>query len=302
MIIYTIVVTYNAMRKQWIDRCISSLHASTVPTEILVVDNCSTDGTRSYIPETYPDVIWLPQEKNLGFGQANNLGINYALKHQADYVLLLNQDAAISSEAIEKMLAVSDGKSLLSPIHLNGDGSRLDFDFKYSLTRSDNSLFDDLLTGKVLQNSYITGEICAACWFIPVQLLLTIGGFNPLFYHYSEDNNYYYRTVYHHIKTIVVPQAKMYHDRLMYGNEQAYNHKLVYRDLLLHATNINLGLTKRLFESVRTLLRCYVYMLPRRQYRCGTYIAAVWKLLLQARRIKASRKAEKKKGHTWLQL
>ena len=114
MNIFTIIVTYNGHK--WVDFCLGSLRASTVQTIPLVIDNGSTDGTLDYIREHYPEAVLFPQEKNLGFGQANNVGIRYALAHGADYCLLLNQDAAISADSIELMLAQSDGESLLSPI------------------------------------------------------------------------------------------------------------------------------------------------------------------------------------------
>ena len=125
MKIYAIIVTYNAMRRGWIDRCLNSLYASTIPVTVIVVDNLSTDGTRDHVPEKYPDVIWMPQDKNLGFGQANNIGIQYALEHNADYVLLLNQDAALHHEALQLMLNEADGRSLVTPTHYNGKGDRL---------------------------------------------------------------------------------------------------------------------------------------------------------------------------------
>ena len=84
MNIYTIIVTYNAMQKQWIDRCLKSLENSTIQTTAIIIDNNSTDGTRDYVPTKYPAAIWLPQEKNLGFGQANNVGIKWAMEHNAD--------------------------------------------------------------------------------------------------------------------------------------------------------------------------------------------------------------------------
>ena len=104
MKIYTIIVTYNAMQRNWITRSIDSLSKSTIETTPVIIDNGSTDGTRNYVPEHYPNAVWMPQDKNLGFGQANNLGMKYALEHQADYILLLNQDATLAPDAIEKML------------------------------------------------------------------------------------------------------------------------------------------------------------------------------------------------------
>ena len=76
--------------------------------------------------------------------------------------------------------------------------------FKYSLRNSSikNTLWDDMLVSNKLKNSYEMTEICAACWFMPQKLIKKIGGFNPLFYHYSEDSNYYKRMLYHQVKTL----------------------------------------------------------------------------------------------------
>jgi GT2 family glycosyltransferase len=301
MNIYTIIVTYNAMRKGWIERCLKSLEASSIPTTTIVVDNMSTDGTREFVPANYPNIVWLPQDKNLGFGQANNLGIKYALAQEADYVMLLNQDAAVAPDAIEKMLSASDGESLLSPLHLNGDGSALDYMFRGTIrTMRQRTLLDDLLINKPLKPAYETGEVCAACWFMPKSLINNIGGFNPLFFHYSEDNNYYQRLVFHGIKIFIVPKAMMFHDRNIRGDQQAYNHNLVYRDLILEACNINQSFIKCCVKFVRILARCYVYDLRRKQYIPGNYTLSLLHLIAKTKDIMLSRKKERKQGITWL--
>lgn len=298
--IYAIIVTYNAMQQGWIDRCMKSLADSTVSTMAVIVDNGSTDGTREHVPARYPDAVWMPQEKNLGFGQANNLGMKYALEHEADYVLLLNQDAALSPDAIEKMLAVSDGESLLSPLHLNGDGTRIDELFRYSLRNAHNLMNDDLLIRHALADSYETGEICAACWLMPIALIKKIGGFNPLFFHYSEDNNYYQRMVYHKVKTILVPNVYMYHDRQLMGNITAYNRRRLHRDLLIIVCDINKGFLRRTAEIIRQLFRNYVHELPKRQYKPGTFLLEMVWIGTHATTILHSRKKEKAVGPNWL--
>ena len=300
MKIYTIIVTFNAMHRQWIDRCLRSLQTSTMPVTIIVVDNQSTDGTREYVPAHYPEVIWLPQAKNLGFGQANNLGIKYALEHDADYVLLLNQDAALASDAIEKMLTVSDGESLISPVHLNGDGTRIDEMFRCSLELSHNLMNDDLLIRHTLAPYYESGEICAACWLMPKNLIKKIGGFNPLFFHYSEDNNYYHRMVYHGVKTLLVPDTFMYHDRQLQGNMQAFNKNRLHRDLLLEACNINIGLFRCLWRWLKVLIRCYTEALCSHQYHIGGFTWQMLWFMGHAASVCQSRRKEKKERFCWL--
>ena len=298
--IYAIIVTYNAMQRGWIDRCMKSLAESTIPVVPIIVDNGSTDGTRDYVPATYPDAIWMPQERNLGFGQANNVGMRYALQNEADYVLLLNQDAALDSDAIEKMIAVGDGESLLSPLHLNGDGTRIDEIFRFTLRDARNFMNDDLLIRHKLAPCYETGDICAACWLMPISLIRKIGGFNPLFFHYSEDNNYYHRMLYHGVRTLLVPQVYMYHDRLLQGNIQVFNRRRLRRDLLLSATNINLSFGKCCLRWIKRLYECYFLDCPSHQYIPGAWVVEMGWLLLHIRSIIKSRCVEKKIQMNWL--
>ncbi len=242
--IYVIIVTYNGMK--WIEQCLDSLRKSTYPITPIVIDNLSTDGSREYIHTHFPEVIWLPQEKNLGFGQGNNVGMRYALDNNADYVLLLNQDAYLQPTAIEEMLRVSDGINLVSPVHLCGDGSRIDTMFRESIKRANIQIFDDLLLNKKCKDQYDIGEVCAACWFIPISILKEVGGFNPLFHQYGEDNNYYTRLIYHGRKIILSTKSFMWHDRKLHGNVNLHNKKNAYLRTLVIACDPNLNFLRRI--------------------------------------------------------
>lgn len=298
MDIYIIIVTYNAMA--WIDRCLTSLRQSTIESVPVVIDNASSDGSVEYIRKNYPEVVLFPQKKNLGFGQANNVGFKYALEHDADYVLLLNQDAALHPDALELLLQQSDGKSLFSPLHCNGDGSRIDYMVKNAtLFKAKNTLVDDFLLAKPKQ-IYEIGEICAACWLMPVSMLRTIGGFNPLFFHYGEDNNYYQRLKYHGIPVFLVPQALMYHNREVHGNMTVYKKKWIYRRLLFVATNINLSLLKRIRSYLEVLKDCYVHALWKKQYIPGLFLCEMFNVLFKYNKILNSRKQDVTIGANWL--
>lgn len=298
MTIFTIIVTYNGCK--WTDFCLGSLRKSTIKTIPLVIDNCSTDGTLDYIREHYPEAVLFPQEKNLGFGQANNIGIRYALDHGADYCLLLNQDAAISADAIELMLAQSDGESLVSPIHMNGDGTRLDNNFRDASLSRCKPLLNDAFAG-TLKPVYECGEVCAACWLLPRKVIEKIGGFNPLFFHYSEDNNYYQRLVYHHIKVLLVPQAHMYHDRVgLYGNKRVWNQQWLHNIITLTCTNINLTAEQCMNDMLHALWTCYTYRLPQKQYQVGAFFMAICRLIRYGKQIKNSRTKEKRIQSNWL--
>ena len=72
--ILVIIVTYNG--KAWLDRCISSVLHSRVKADVIVIDNGSSDGTIEHIRDKYPTVKLYESHENLGFGKANNIGLN----------------------------------------------------------------------------------------------------------------------------------------------------------------------------------------------------------------------------------
>ncbi len=298
--IYAIIVTYNAMRRGWIDRCLNSLRESTIPITPIVVDNCSFDGTREYVPQHYPEVIWLPQDKNMGFGQGNNVGIRYAMTHNASHVLLLNQDAALHAEAIEHMLKADDGQSLLAPLHLNGTGTAFDYNFRKYSFPSDGNIIEDILVRGNMQTAYETREICAACWLLPIGIIEKIGGFNPIFFQYSEDNNYYDRLLYHGIRTLLVLRAKMYHDRECQGDTRAYNNQLLRRLLTVIAYDINNSAADCIKAFCSLFISCYFHQLPHGKYIPGKLVYEAIRLMADIRNIRTSRKKEKTINPNWL--
>ena len=71
---------------------------TTVPNEIIVVDNGSTDGTRSYLEEQ-DHVRLIANAGNLGFAAANNQGIRSST---GELVLLVNTDVELAADYIER--------------------------------------------------------------------------------------------------------------------------------------------------------------------------------------------------------
>lgn len=311
MKVYVIIVTYNGMR--WIERCLSALRLSTVPVVPVIVDNASTDATPDFIAEHFPEAVLMRQHRNLGFGQANNVGLRWAMSQGGDWFLLLNQDAYLQPDALELLLPHADGNSLLSPLHLNGDGTGLDAMFRQgtmvNTCRRDadaaiaglpvRPLIDALLLDDD-RPCYDVTEVCAACWLMPRALLEQVGGFNPLFFHYSEDNNYYHRLVFHHVRVLLVPKAHVWHDRLIHGNINVYNARKLYRDLLLTACDINRGVLSIAMRWLRRLYLCYRRDLPQGSYRPGGFLLSSVKVLFLWRRLKHSRRVERQVGPSWL--
>jgi len=70
-------------------------------SEVVVVDNGSTDGSVAFIAETFPDVRVLPLKENLGFGGGSNAGFRAA---HNDIVVLLNSDMRVEPNFLQPLL------------------------------------------------------------------------------------------------------------------------------------------------------------------------------------------------------
>ncbi|QDO93685.1 glycosyltransferase family 2 protein [Formosa sediminum] len=233
--ILTIIVTYNG--EKWVNKCFSSLRESTIPLDILVVDNGSTDNTVNSIKTNYPEVKLIESKENLGFGKANNVGLKQVVDNDYDFAFLLNQDAWIEPKTIEKLVEVSKNNKqlgVLSPIHFNGKGDALDRNFHFYLGHDFTpNFYSDLLLNKQLQ-FYISKFANAAAWLVTKECIKTIGGFDPLFNHYGEDDDYIFRLQESGLQLAIVPAAKIYHDRPQVGkmNEKFYDSKMLVKVLL----------------------------------------------------------------------
>lgn len=201
--ILVIIVTFNGM--QWIERCISSVKASTVPADILVIDNASTDGTPQWLQRHGVEVI--QNSANIGFGAANNIGLKRVLDQGYAYAYLLNQDAYLLPDTMERMLEHFDETvyGVLSPIQYDGSGKKMDRNFSKKCKRAIKKSGDDPVAN--------IRFVMAAHWMISRGCLLNTGGFSPAFKMYGEDDNYCDRARWHGFGVGVVKDAGGIHDR-----------------------------------------------------------------------------------------
>ena len=210
-----IIVTYNGMK--WLERCLSSLRLSTVPSDVYIVDNGSTDGSQEYIRSNFKDAIFVQSEENLRFGKANNIGLQYAYEKGYEYVYLLNQDAWVEETTFETLISMHKKYpeyGVLSPIQIQADKTRMDRKFLNNVAYRTlgSSLIEDLYFGKT-KEIYEVKDVMAAHWLISRDCLLKTGCFSPTFRHYGEDDNYLDRAIFHGFKVGIIPATKAVHDR-----------------------------------------------------------------------------------------
>jgi GT2 family glycosyltransferase len=212
MSVTVIIAGYNA--EPWLERCLQSCRESVVPTRVILVDNASSDRTLE-IAREFPEVLTLPQSKNLGFGAANNIGLQKAREENADWVLLLNQDAFLEPRTLTHLLASAERHpeiGVFSPLHLAGDGVALDPPFTEHLQRGAPQFLSDLHADR-LKDHYRVPFVNAAIWLIRRETLDRVGGFDPLFFLYGEDDDWCARAERLGIAIAVIPVAHAIHAR-----------------------------------------------------------------------------------------
>ncbi|MCD7973617.1 MAG: glycosyltransferase family 2 protein [Candidatus Azobacteroides sp.] len=97
-----VIISYNSL--SFLKPCLASLKETLrdpAQAELIIVDNGSEDGTAQFINQEYPEVRFLPLQKNKGISFARNRGIE---KASGDYILLLDSDTIANKTAIDGML------------------------------------------------------------------------------------------------------------------------------------------------------------------------------------------------------
>lgn len=97
-----VIVNWNA--GQALQTCLRSIQESrsTVRTQVIVVDNASTDGSPEQAQRDFPNLRLIHSGGNIGFGRANNLARPHA---NSEFVLFLNPDSLLHPGALDAMVA-----------------------------------------------------------------------------------------------------------------------------------------------------------------------------------------------------
>jgi GT2 family glycosyltransferase len=116
--LWIVVLTYNGLADT--RKCLATLKDAVRPGVVpLLVDNGSTDGTKEIVEQEFPWCQILRLDPNRGPAGGNNAGIEHALAHGAEWIMLLNNDTTVRPELCERMLeavAALPAYAVLGPI------------------------------------------------------------------------------------------------------------------------------------------------------------------------------------------
>jgi len=132
----------------------------------------------------------------------------------SEYTFLFNQDAYVAPDAIEDLASFmeqSPNFGVVSPLHCCPDLNSIDRKICNSyISPFASSFLCDAAMGKAASCYKIRG-INAAAWFVRTSTFLKVGGFDPLFFMYGEDDDLIRRFEIHKIDFALLPSARIVH-------------------------------------------------------------------------------------------
>jgi GT2 family glycosyltransferase len=207
------VVVLNWNGDHIVEECLMSLRTQSYhPVEIIVVDNASTDKSADLIKRGFPEVKLIVNDRNLGFGSGNNVGIQAS---HGKYIMILNNDARIDPGCIKELKrSIEKDKrygACASKILLDGKGNLLD--------AAGITIYNDGLSigrgrlenaGHYQRKEDVFFASGCAC-LLRKEMLDDIGLFDEDFFAYADDTDMGWRAQLAGWKCIYNPKAIVYH-------------------------------------------------------------------------------------------
>ena len=199
-----IIINYNG--KHHLESCLESLlKINYNNTEIIIVDNNSTDDSVNFISKNFPNVILIKLNQNKGFAEPNNIACKVAT---GDFLLFLNNDTIVTPSFISEMI---------KPIQQDSDiGICQSLLLKPDESIDSSGDFIDTL-GVVYNSKTQISEIReissarGASMMIKKNLFEQLEGFDEKFYFSFEDVDLSWRCWIAGYKVLVIPKSIVYH-------------------------------------------------------------------------------------------
>ncbi len=188
---FVIVVILNWNNLADTLECVESVLKSDYPRlAVWVVDNGSDEDPTDRLGEQYPSARVIRLAANLGYGAGNNVGLRLAMEDQAQYVLLLNNDATVAPDTITRLVAAMEAHSRIGmatprvfrydrPADVYWDGGRVD----WATGLTPHNATDLPRSGGIRSSEWLDG----CCLFVRLAALSDVGLLDERYFLYYED-------------------------------------------------------------------------------------------------------------------
>jgi GT2 family glycosyltransferase len=212
------IVNYNA--GEYLIKCLDSLRRASKALEfdVYVVDNASSDGSIEMAQKEFPEVNFIKNKENLGFGKAHNLVLKNA---KTPYLLVLNPDCEVPSGTLEYMYDFMEknpnvGLSTCEIVKSDGTLDKAAHrgfptpwqSFLYLFFKKDKHYH---MTNVDMTTAHEIDSAVGAFMFVRKSVLDKVGYFDEDYFLYGEDIDLCYRIKENGFKIMYVPEVKILH-------------------------------------------------------------------------------------------
>ena len=215
-----IIVNWNT--RDILMDCLNSIYKTVkdIDLEIYVVDNNSTDGSQPAVKKEFPDVRLIENETNTGFAHANNQALSIM---QGKFAVLLNSDAVLKENSINKLLAFMTGNpsaGIAGVQLLNDDGSRQNSIDNFPSTETEifnKSILRLFFPGKYpsknisYKDPIEVDSVIGACMIVRREAMDEVGVFDEDYFIFLEETDWCFRMNKKGWKVYHVPDAEVFH-------------------------------------------------------------------------------------------
>jgi GT2 family glycosyltransferase len=221
-----LIVSYNTRERTL--ACVRSVlaHPPAAATEIVVVDNDSSDGSADALETAFPEVAVLRSGGNLGFARAVNLGV---ASSTAEFILLLNPDTVVRPGSLAALLefarahpehGVYGGRTFREDGELDPSScwgaptlwSLTCFALGLSTAFAGSALFDPESLGRWRRDTVREVPVVTGCLLLVGRVdFERIGGMDERFFLYGEDAEFSLRAARAGLRPVIVPDAAIVH-------------------------------------------------------------------------------------------
>ncbi len=307
------IVTCAYKNKELTDRCLSSLlHLNYLDYKVILVDDCSADGSAEFLKNKYPDLLIIENKKSFGPARARNIGIAAA---KADYLVTMDNDAYLSPDWLIQMVKLMELDRNIG----QAVGKILFADNQNKIAAAGGSMYFrgkgyDMGLGADASEAQYNRQreiffACSASMIVRRDVLDLVGGFDATYYHGSEDADFSFKINIAGYKVVYYPSAISYHG-LSKTVDQTIGRRRTYyairNRLLLMFKNYQ---TKSLIKYLPANIKFTVFDCSRHPgkitavLKSWLWIVSHFALILKERnKIKKFRKVDDKKIHLLFNL
>ena len=193
-----VVVSYNSAH------CLPGLSgALSAVRHVIVVDNASDDDLQAQLRLSLPHASLILNERNLGFGAANNRALAQV---RTPYAMLLNPDCLPTPGFLEGMLRAAENfpdAAIIAPHLIRRDGSP-EVSYRWPATHW-------VSRGPKAEGPCCVGFVCGAVMLLNMDVMRRIGFFDETFFLYYEDEDLCQRVFLAGQQIVVVPEVEITH-------------------------------------------------------------------------------------------